>query len=325
MKHLSALGLQGSFAAALASASWDRDLVSRIGSSPPRDFVFGWSRDVAHADFHSTWLRWALLSAFDISPYIYSASNGPVYTNALVACLKYTETWLATATPAERRSIAIEMAQTLCCWAKSLRNRQRTALDVSSRRQALAEAGPSPRCWVCGHKFSDQALSVFRGITTPQPHPLTRYVDYITGRGIKPRDFAIEVDHVTPINHGGGHQDNLRLACGYCNRVKSDHIGLYDVHDKLTAVDHPKLGRISRPQPLWVVRHLALRPSCESTPQCGASTSNEEMRVALHQQDGAPCPPNLITTCPEHDPMKHTRFVPRRRLGSAVDGSSSKR
>jgi hypothetical protein len=57
---------------------------------------------------------------------------------------------------------------------------------------------------------------------------------------------------------GGAHEpSNLRLACRWCNAMKSDRDTVYDAdtHAKRSIV-HSEKGAISVPLPYWVVRVL---------------------------------------------------------------------
>jgi hypothetical protein len=129
-------------------------------------------------------------------------------------------------------------------------------------------------------------------------------------RGLIERDLRIEIDHVFPFSQGGQDEDNLQLACGWCNRHKSAHLSIYDVEGQPRSAGQNSLGISSVPQPFWVVRLLALNRTCEYQSGCTRSVQTAELTVAAIRESGALNPTNLRVTCREHDPLGAIRLQP---------------
>jgi hypothetical protein len=131
----------------------------------------------------------------------------------------------------------------------------------------------------------------------------------MTLRGQQAKDLRVEVDHLVPFSHGGQGGKNLRLACGWCNRYKSDNLSLYDQAFAPRRVRDAK-GRVQTiPRPFWVVRLLSVRGRCEWPKGCGRTTASAELFVAPKLPGGAMNPPNLMLVCEEHDTLKNERLV----------------
>ena len=77
------------------------------------------------------------------------------------------------------------------------------SLDDDLKLRLWDEAGPEQRCWICGFRFDAQAADEFLGGTGVAPRALPLFMDYLKPRGLKPRDFRIEIDHVMPVSAGG--------------------------------------------------------------------------------------------------------------------------
>ncbi|MFI9633598.1 HNH endonuclease [Nocardia sp. NPDC051929] len=169
---------------------------------------------------------------------------------------------------------------------------------------------PEPRCYLCGYCFKDSARDRFLGRPIDRPEPLA-LVDFVRPRGRTSRDLCIEIDHVTPLAAGGNNEvENLRLACGWCNRVKSSHTNLFDTTSwALGKINHPTLGVVAIPQPLWVLRFVATRGRCESPTGCSARLANSEIFVAPRRRGGALTPTNLAAFCQRHDPWATERYI----------------
>ncbi|MFT7866782.1 MULTISPECIES: HNH endonuclease [Amycolatopsis] len=130
-------------------------------------------------------------------------------------------------------------------------------------------------------------------------------------RGLKQRHLSIEIDHVTPVAGGGSNDvDNLRLACGWCNQVKSRYASLYDVATwPARHVDHPSLGWMTLPQPFWVLRIVSMRGRCEHPDGCSARLATDELFAAPARARGTLNPVNVRVYCHEHDPWSIDRLV----------------
>jgi len=209
-------------------------------------------------------------------------------------------------------------------------NRRRQALRTEEREAVIDLAGKQPRCWICGYCFSDWAVGRFVTQEEFAPPTLPLFIDYVTGHGAQERDLTIEIDHVVPVAAGGRNEDNLRIACGWCNSRKKDYVSIYDVGSAPKVFRHPNLGAISVPQPFWIVRLLALRKRCESPTGCRNTNANSRLFVGSLNTAGAMNPTNLTVRCAEHDELRNYRLVPRtlfrelrRATPSLSDASSS--
>jgi hypothetical protein len=140
---------------------------------------------------------------------------------------------------------------------------------------------------------------------------LPQFIDWLKPRGLAAQDSEIEVDHIVPHAAGGGNQENLALACGWCNRSKGAFAGIYDQPLTPILVRHPHLGIRTAPRPLWVVRLLATRGRCEALEGCSETTHICELTVMLKHINGAANPANLRVVCKKHDDMRETRFISR--------------
>jgi hypothetical protein len=177
------------------------------------------------------------------------------------------------------------------------------------QRVLLIDLVPIPRCWICGAAFRDEAIDNFLNganhaiLTSP-------FVDILKPIGLNAQDLRIEVDHVQPFSEGGTNEDNLRLACGWCNRYKSSRLSLYDVDGSPRPAGSNVIGVTSLPQPFWTVRTLAGIRKCEHSQKCTSSVDSAEMTVAPINSAGALNPANLRVTCYEHDPLGSRRLQP---------------
>ena len=185
-------------------------------------------------------------------------------------------------------------------------------MSLDERKLLWDISGPEPRCWICGYKFTKWAENKFLAYGEYMEPPLSQFVDYMTLHGLSQRDVSVEVDHAIPFSKGGNEEDNLRLACGWCNSHKSDHISLYDVAIKPRIVDHPKLGKRSLPHPFWIVRLLSVRRHCEYKDGCDKTVDNAQLTVVHKHPEGAMNPTNLRIICSEHDPIGSSRLVSRK-------------
>jgi len=220
----------------------------------------------------------------------------------------------------ERRQLACTLAGVVRRDIERRENAARRVLRLRDRRRLLSAAGWGPRCWVCGYKFDDPAVRRFTGAGS-EAASLPAFVDYWLPRGMRAQDLQIEVDHVVPIAAGGAEEENLRLACGWCNRHKSDRLALYDAPATAIEIRHPRLGIVSAPRPFWVVRLLALRGRCEWVGGCDRTAATSVLTVAPRFVGGSANPVNSWICCEEHDPIAGHRLVPRAVLGATELGS----
>jgi hypothetical protein len=187
-------------------------------------------------------------------------------------------------------------------------------LSDLERRELLDEAGSPSRCYLCGVKFGRPAVATFLREEEPV-FRATPFVDMFYPRGLNGVDLRIEIDHVRPRARGGAHAlRNLRLACGYCNRVKSDSLTVLDRTRYGPWVSHPDLGRMKLPHPTWVIRMFAVLGECTV---CRATTESSQLVVAPVVWSSFLNPLNLRVFCVMHDPIAQERLVAAKALRRA--------
>lgn len=291
------------------AAVWDADSVRDIAAKVAPAGLGGVNDWLIRGDANSLWARWFLEGLADPQQYVAGKQR---YAH-LYARIR--DALLATAQqmPADERSkLASRLAKLL--WSE-IERREVGRRVPADRETKLFLWDLYPRCWVCGAEFTDWARAAFlQEEANSEPH-IPPYVDFYKSRGVKANDLRIEVEHVMAQSSGGSNTlHNLRLACGWCNRAKSDRAVMYDAEGAPRARTHPTLGVVSIPQPFWVVRFLAMRGRCEDPSGCAARTQTDELTVAPRNVHGAPNPANLIVVCREHDPLRDVRLVARRLL-----------
>lgn len=188
---------------------------------------------------------------------------------------------------------------------------KRPQLSDIDRRELLKESGSPPRCYLCGSEFSDKSIARFRRLETA---PLLGFilVDMFFPRGTKPLDLQIEVDHVRPVAKGGGNDgNNLRLSCGYCNRVKSDSLTIFDKTRYGPTINYRTKGIIRLPHPSWVLRLLALNGACSV---CDSASNSSPLFIAPIVWSHYLNPLNLRVYCSRHDPIQDLRYINAREL-----------
>lgn len=142
-------------------------------------------------------------------------------------------------------------------------------------------------------------------------------IDFLFPRGVLAIDTTIAIEHVRPINAGGDPVDlrNLRLACNYCNSIKSDALTLYSRGQYAQPINHPHLGYIFPPNPYWVPRLLAVDGKCSS---CDVTAAAAQLCAATRTPLKYMNPVNLEVYCTDHDPLRDFRWISRanfKRLG----------
>jgi hypothetical protein len=190
------------------------------------------------------------------------------------------------------------------------RTASRARMNVATKRELWFATEPQPRCYLCGYRFTAAARDRFLGRGKPPP-PLPSLVDFTRPRGLKVRHLQIEIDHVDPVA-GGGSNDlaNLKLACGWCNQVKNRFGSLHDVASwPVRNLKHPKLGWVTVPQPLWMLRTVSMRGRCEHLGGCEATLRTDELFAAPARNRGALTPANVRVVCHQHDPWASKRLI----------------
>jgi hypothetical protein len=282
---------------------WSRSGLAGMALMNVPDLVLGRHQDLLRADVYRLWAEWFLEAIYDPG----RLGSQPGYA-ILFSETERVVNALFPALPADERTDFTRQLARMTLREVERRKVRRIAFTRSEREEAYVNAGPEPRCWICGHEFAEWAKQKF--LRRPyEVSALPLFVDVAMPR-LSARDFMIEIDHVVPVGSGGTNVENLRLACGRCNVHKRDRLSIYDVGSRPYVIRTPD-GDISRPRPFWVVRVLVSRPRCENEEGCTWTVANAELTVAPRYAGGAMNPVNMRVTCSDHDPLGSRRLVPR--------------
>ncbi|MEH2081192.1 MAG: HNH endonuclease signature motif containing protein [Nostoc sp.] len=285
---------------------WDIKCLSNIANQRVPDFVMSGRGTLLRADIHILWTQWFIESICD--PDLFANSNQG-YAHIFTTVQRRVPVIFSGITEEERNKISTYIARLVDKEIQRRKTRKRIFPSLDDKKLLWDIYGPEQRCWICGYKFTKWAENKFLGYTNYNEAPLPLFVDYMTLHGLKERHICVEVDHAVPFSKGGDEEDNLRLACGWCNSHKSNRVSLYDVSLKPRTLIHPKLGKQSIPHPFWIVRLLSIRRSCEYEGGCHQTIENGQLTVFPRHPEGAINPTNLRVICPDHDPLGSNRFV----------------
>ena len=289
------------------TAAWESNAIRQMSNLTVPERIYGGREELLRGDIHFVWARWFLESICDPTRFLSNTKYGyahifrEVYTN-LGALLSDTPR-------DEVRSLSSELAGLVLAEVIARAAKSRQSIDLDERKRIFGESVRPARCWVCGYRFTDAAVMTFLRDEDASPVRALSFVDCMTLRGRQARDLLIEVDHVVPVAAGGHGGKNLRLACGWCNRHKSDNLSLYDQAFSPLRIQHPVLGVMTIPRPFWVVRLLSYRGRCEWTGGCDRTAANTELLVAARRPSGAMNPANVTVVCESHDPLQGNRLV----------------
>ena len=289
------------------SSVWQQGNADTLATLSVPDSFLGRRSGLLKGDINQQWARWFVESVVD---------PRRVYEEGIQYPFLFEEVRDAIVErfgPPEKTQPEIQaLAQIVARIAFSIANsmssaRARTNLDYIRRKMLLGISGSPPRCWICGAEFQEGAIESFL-TRAPAKLSLPPFVDFLKPRGLSDRDLRIEVDHVVPFSKGGGDEENLELACGWCNRHKSAYLSIYDVEGQPRTAKSNTLSIHTLPQPFWIVRLLALRRNCEHPQGCAHSVENAELTIVTTRTGGAINPANLRVTCYEHDPLRLKRL-----------------
>ncbi|KJH73124.1 HNH endonuclease [Aliterella atlantica] len=286
---------------------WDVNILSNIASQRVPDFVMSGRGALLRADINMLWTQWFIESICD--PEIF-ANSSKGYAFVFTAVQKRIPFIFPEIPQNERNVLAQSIAKLINKEVQRREIRKRSSITLEQKK-LLWDISES-RCWICGYKFTKWAENKFLEYTEGVEAKLPSFVDYTTLHGLTQRDICIEVDHAVPFSRGGDDQDNLRLACGWCNSHKSDRVSLYSVSEKPSVVLHSNLGKQSVPHPFWVVRLLSVRRRCEYEGGCNKSVEIEQLTVLPRHPEGAMNPTNIRVTCLDHDILGSNRLVSRK-------------
>lgn len=290
-------------------ACWDMNVLSNIATQRVPDFVMSGRGALLRADINMLWTQWFIESIYDPET-LANSSKG--YAFVFKAVQQRIPFIFPEIPPNERNALAQNLAKLINKEVQRRETRERISITLDQKKLLWDISGPEPRCWICGYKFTKWAEDKFLGYVDDVQVSLPQFVDYTTLHGLTQRDISVEVDHAVPLSKGGNNEDNLRLACGWCNSHKSDRISLYSVSVKPRIILHSKLGKQSIPHPFWVVRLLSVRRRCEYEGGCDKSVDCEQLTVLPRHPEGAMNPTNIRVTCFEHDSLGSNRLVSRK-------------
>lgn len=294
------------------ASSWDYSkLTALAGLSLPPDF-FGDQDTLLKADQHRLWLKWFIEGLTSPSRFAGDTSLGRL--DIYKAVLDRVTRRYNGADLSRRKALTDTITDHICAEVDRLRAAHKRDYASSATRQFLIAASSTPRCYICGYAFSQEAIDEFLRVRGRNSIVLPALVDIFRPRGLSKRDVSIEIEHVVPVAQGGSGQANLRLSCGWCNKHKSSRVSLYEAPFVAPRTTPFVLGphRMHEiPAPFWTVRIMALRGRCQHFDGCDRTVENAELFVALTDCSGSPNPTNLSIYCKEHDPMDQHRRVDR--------------
>lgn len=287
---------------------WASDSVAGMAGSYQPEALHGTNWSLAKGDVHTLWARWFVASL--INPSQYADPKPGQHVKLFRDIQTLIEKRFTNVTALQKTGLIEVLVDLANAEIQSRSRTRRMSYDAVTRRDLLDRAGSPERCWICGYEFTQTAIDRFIDSSCTSSIPLPAYIDFLRPSGAFEWELKIEVDHMTPAVSGGDNAENLRLACGWCNRMKSNHTNLYDVGSQTSTFRHPTLGVLDLAQNFWVVRVLAISKSCQHipSPPCTASTATDQMYIAP-VYDGAMTPPNMACYCKIHDPLRNHRFI----------------
>ena len=304
---------------------WDNGELRGLGTLDVPDALLGSHRFMLRADIAERWARWFAESLADPARH---TARGATKLRVRAEVSESVRGWFGDYSGRELDEVT--RFATDAVW-EMVRRLQvaagpRKRLGRNDRLLLLDLASNPPRCWICGAVFSDAAIDNFLdrvGAEVAGPD----LFDILKPRGLVDRDVSIEVDHVVPYSKGGGDAENLRIACGWCNRHKGPRGSIYDVstdyENREKAGEGTRQFRgVSVPKPFWTVRLLGVTRTCEHRDGCSRTADDSDLTVYPVRETGAMNPINLRVTCREHDPYGGARLQPKavaRRVWGGVD------
>lgn len=290
------------------ASSWDYESVTAMSSRSIPDIFLGDQQPILRGDQHRLWLRWFLEGL--VSPLAVARNSALQRLDVFAAVFKRIDLIYPAIDQPRKQRLTERITDHLFAEVERLRTAvNRDYADKATRLALLAERNP-PRCYICGFAFSQAAQDAFMRVKERDEVIVPRLVDVFRPRLIE-RDVLIEIEHVVPVAVGGNGQDNLRLACGWCNKYKSSKVSLYEASHVPARIQGFQVGRHEiheLPHPFWTIRILALRSECRHPDGCDRTAQTAELFVSLVDWGGSPNPLNLTVFCQEHDPIAADRF-----------------
>lgn len=286
---------------------WQLSVLTDLATRSVPDIFFRDRATLLRADQSRLWLRWFLEGLATPFAFVADDTKGKIHIHTLV------RTKMNDLYPDEDAHSKDELASVITDHLYAEVKRQRLAgRDSASRekKRELVEAADPPRCYLCGHPFSNEAIDALLKVQGRNEVELPKLVDVFRPRLVR-RDVSIEIEHIVPVAKGGSGQQNLKLACGWCNRHKSAKTSIYDAAFSASRITF-RLGPYlvhELPEPFWLIRLLAMNPRCQHPEGCTADTTSHELFAAPRDWDGSPNPTNIRFFCSTHDPISPHRFI----------------
>ena len=292
-----------------ARKSWGAVDVHQLAQLHVPDRILGDRRSsILRSDIGILWSSWFLESLLDPNRY---ASSGKTYPMLFSDAFRLISEKFPHLTKAEAKDFSSEIARELWRRVESIRQgSDRIKLDKNSRYDLLSSAGDSPRCWICGHLFSEAAIRNFEDGKLSELKAF-EFVDVFKPIGLSSIDLTIQVDHVEPWSLGGRNVDNLKLSCAWCNRNKSNHTSIYDVSGSALIANSNPYGIHSLPQRFWIIRLISIVRKCEYPSGCSCTADDTELTIEPINPLGMATPTNLRVVCGDHHYLNEKRLMPR--------------
>ncbi len=259
-------------------------------------------------DQYRLWLRWFLEGL--VSPHRMAVDPKIGRLEVLELATKRINALYTTVELDRRKKLAEAVTNHIFATISHLRSAAQRDYATTATRHSLIAASTPPRCYICGYAFSQEAKDAFLRVKGRAAIKLPPLVDVFRPRGLIERDEKIEIEHVVPVAAGGSGQHNLRLACGWCNKHKSDRVSIYESSFMAPRTLSYRIGSHQLnelPNPFWVIRILALRGKCQHIGGCTRTVKDAELFVSLADWTGSPNPTNLVVYCEDHDPIQVDR------------------
>lgn len=301
------------------ASNWDYGEVNAMSLRAVPEIFLGDQQSILRGDQYRLWLRWFLEGL--VSPLAFARDGAMQRLNVFAAVLKRIELLYPTVDVPRRRMLTEKITDHIFADVQRLRlSVARDFADKATKLALVAERTP-PRCYICGFAFSEEAQDALMRVKGRDAVLLPKLVDVFRPRLVD-RDMSIEIEHVVPVAAGGHGPDNLRLACGWCNKHKSSKVSLYEASHVPPKVSGFRVGAHvihELPHPFWMIRILALRGRCRHPAGCDHTANTAELFVSLVDWRGSPNPMNLTVFCQEHDPIAADRFQSAARVGELWD------
>ena len=296
------------------ASAWDYEAIIKLAGNAPPSTLFGDQEPLMRGDQHRLWLRWFIEGL--VSPHVFARERSLGKLEVYAAAFRRVSAMYPMVDLPRRKKLADLLTEHIAAEVERARSDlARDSASAATRLELLAEHTPA-RCYICGYAFSRQAQDAFLKVKGRDPIVLPLLVDVLRPRGLRERDVKIEVEHLVPVAAGGHGQDNLRLACGWCNMHKSARVSLYEV-SFLPPRSEFLIGRLrlfELPNPFWTIRILALRKRCQHVDGCVRTAADSELFVAYSDWSGSPNPTNLTVYCAEHDSIRADRYQARAKV-----------